>query len=264
MDKLGNITGSIVNQLTNSSDGQAKPSDSSGNALRSKSASESLRRVLDDRMTYSEAMGAVAGIVSCYPNSGRDVGGGYLGAIANVLTGYPRQVVVACADPKRGIARTAKFLPNVAELVAWCENETRPLRDQVHREQLIEQLAREREEEAKTQAPQTHREKHVAAMKEKYGDWNNGWKKPSEIAREAEESRARLRDQIGAAAFDALPDQPKPAPPDVRFRDFPPPQRRDSDRDLKASPELVKALQEKHAFEQAQGKDESPHWSEGS
>lgn len=69
-------------------------------------------------------------------------GDSYLGLIAKVLMEYPRQVAVRCANPIHGVPRETKFLPTVADVVAWCERETEPLRRDVAREQrVIEQIA---------------------------------------------------------------------------------------------------------------------------
>lgn len=96
-------------------------------------------------MLLSEAIDAVRKLIRAYPNGGANAGDGYIGTLAAVLGEYPRQVAMRCADPIRGVSRETKFLPTVADLVAWCERETAPLRQQVSREDRVEQqlLARD-------------------------------------------------------------------------------------------------------------------------
>jgi hypothetical protein len=217
MDKLADITASLIE----------KQLSSAATGLQPKHADGSLRQVLAERMTFSEAIEAVKRILACYSNGGGRSSDGYIGLMAQTLGSYPRQIALRCAEPLFGVVREhPDFMPNVGQVIAWCEKETAPLRNQIAREDRVAQIARERAEDAKL-----WREPHLTIdeLKAKYGDWTG-----------QEEKEARL---------DGL---------------YPPPEKRDSDRDLKASPELVKAMQEKHAFEQAQGKDESPHWSEGS
>jgi hypothetical protein len=89
-----------------------------------------------------EGIEAAGRIVDAYPNGGRDAGKGYLGALAATLVSYPRQTATACADRVHGITRTCKFLPTVADVVAWCERKTEPLWEMAERERRIaEQLA---------------------------------------------------------------------------------------------------------------------------
>jgi len=85
--------------------------------------SASVRKALEDRMTFSEVLEAASGIIASYPSGKPANERGYLGAISSVLAEYPRQVVARCSSPLQGIVRECKFLPSVAELVAWCERE---------------------------------------------------------------------------------------------------------------------------------------------
>ena len=85
-------------------------------------------------------------LIRGYPNGGANAGDGYIGALAAVLGQYPRQVALKCADPLRGVSRETKFLPTVADLVAWCEKETEPLRRDVDRENRIAEQFRLTEE----------------------------------------------------------------------------------------------------------------------
>jgi hypothetical protein len=106
-------------------------------------------------MIPSEAIEAVTRIIKRYPSSMMaNVGDGYIGAIAETLASYPKQVALACAD-RRGITSGCKFPPSDAEIIAWCEKHIEPLRLQVERERRItEQLAeRKRFEDLAMQSP---------------------------------------------------------------------------------------------------------------
>ena len=90
-----------------------------------------------DRMLLSEAIDAVRKLISYWPNGGNGAGDGYIGALAAVLCDYPRQVVLRCIDPRRGVSKETKFLPTVSDLIGWLEWETEPLRRDVAREERI-------------------------------------------------------------------------------------------------------------------------------
>ena len=113
-----------------------------------------MKRVLSDRMTSSESLEAATQILNFYSVGKKDVGASYLGAIAQVLSSYPRQDSDRrCATP-HGIAATRPdFPPSVGHVIAWCDGGRRarvfaPLYAQEAREQHIEQQFREREEAA--------------------------------------------------------------------------------------------------------------------
>lgn len=107
-------------------------------------ASSKIQRVLTERMSLSEAIEAAGAIVDCYPNGGTSASRGYIGALAATLASYPRQVALRCADHHMGIVRECKFLPTVADIVAWCERETAPLWNSADREKRIERQIAER------------------------------------------------------------------------------------------------------------------------
>lgn len=71
-------------------------------------------------MTLSEAIEAVGEMLSGYANREK-LPHSYVGTIAALLCSFPRSVAVQCADPLRGLVRTCKFIPTVADVVAWCE-----------------------------------------------------------------------------------------------------------------------------------------------
>ena len=113
----------------------------------------------------SEAIEIVGKIVSSY-NGGKNADAGYIGALAHMLASYPKTVAVRCADPVNGIVRTCKFLPQPADIVAWCERETEPLRrDNEYGFRVEKQLA----ERAELEASRAHRPTY-AELKAKYGD----------------------------------------------------------------------------------------------
>lgn len=86
-----------------------------------------MNSILSARLTFSEAAYLAAKLIALYPNGGSNAGKAYPGALAEVLCAYPKSVAERAADPLQGIARTCKFLPTVADLVAWLEAETAPL-----------------------------------------------------------------------------------------------------------------------------------------
>jgi hypothetical protein len=129
-----------------STDGREKALATSQGAWPTQRENTSVRRILDDRMTISEAISAVQKIIDGYPNGGAGAGQGYIGASADILSSYPRQTALACANSRTGIARTCKFLPTVADIVAWCEKATEPLWCAAEREARIAAQLAEREQ----------------------------------------------------------------------------------------------------------------------
>jgi hypothetical protein len=157
-----------------------------------------IRRTLNDHMGTSEGIEAAARIVDAYPNGGRDAGKSYIGALAAVLVSYPRQTATACADRVNGITRDCKFLPTVADIVAWCERKTDPLRHAAEREERITAQLEQREEIKRNGRP-TYDE-----MKTKYGDGKGGWginlanDKPRWSPPSADELRQMVGDDVWA------------------------------------------------------------------
>lgn len=95
-------------------------------------------------MTLSEALEAIGAMVDGSPYRSQ-AGDSYLGTMAKLIMDYPRQVAMRCADPLRGVARDTKFLPTVADVVAWCERATEPLRRDVDREHRVDKQIKARE-----------------------------------------------------------------------------------------------------------------------
>lgn len=140
-----------------------------------KPATSNVQRALNDRMTLSEAIEAATVIIGCYPNGGANAGKSYIGAIAATLASYPRSVARRCADRVSGVARGCKFLPTVADVVAWCERETAPLRNEVDREFRIARQLEEREHFERVQHEERLRRLNYDELKAKYGDGKGGW-----------------------------------------------------------------------------------------
>lgn len=104
----------------------------------------------------SEALTAAGGLLDASPYRSQ-AGDSYIGVLAKLLMEYPRSVALKCADPLRGVSRETKFLPTVADIVAWCENETEPLRGHVEYERRVEAQLRAREEWRNQRPNEDHR-----------------------------------------------------------------------------------------------------------
>lgn len=184
-------------------DGQGKALATSGAEWPNTRESSSLQRALSDHMTMPEGIEAAVRIVDAYPNGGRDAGKGYLGALAAVVVSYPRQTATACADRVNGITRDCKFLPTVADLVAWCERKTEPLARAVEREGRVAAQLRERETNA---AHDATRRLTYDELKAKYGDGQGGWGLGAERRNAWKPpSVDELRAAVGDEAWDNLP-----------------------------------------------------------
>lgn len=97
-------------------------------------------------MMLSEAIEAVSAMIRGYPNGGANAGKSYIGTMAALLCDYPRSIAILCADPLHGVARETRFLPTVADVVAWCEPRRADMYSTVEKETKIEQQLRERRE----------------------------------------------------------------------------------------------------------------------
>ena len=80
-----------------------------------------------------------------YGNTGA-AGTSYIGAIAQLLTQYPRSVALACADPKKGVAASTRFLPTPGDIVPWCEGACESLYENAAREDRVTEQLRARDE----------------------------------------------------------------------------------------------------------------------
>jgi hypothetical protein len=96
----------------------------------------------------SDAVDVIGRLVDAFPNGRAQAGRSYIGALASLLVTYPKTIALQCADPIRGVARDTRFLPTVADLVAFCERELAALRDIVEREDRAQELAKRQREAA--------------------------------------------------------------------------------------------------------------------
>lgn len=215
MDKLPDITGSIT--PTNSSDVPARQAANSRSVSRPRPDAASLRQALAERMTSSEALEAVSGILACYEYGVRD--NSYIGALASALMYFPRQVALQCADPLCGIARAhPERAPNVGHVIAWCERAQAPLFMQLY------EAKREPERVDRSERPTLEQIQH---------------KLPDFMKQEKERKVARFR------------------------ASFPDPESHEKDRNLRASPHLIRAMKEREELEAARRRlDDPPHWSQ--
>jgi hypothetical protein len=145
-----------------------------------------VKRAWAERLTLSEGIDAVNRIVACYPNGGRDSGDGYIGAISAVLCGYPKMIALRCADLRVGIARSSKFLPAMAEIVAWCEREMDPIRWSLAWDERVE---KGREVQQPQESPE-QRARVIEKMDQFLEDIKSSLR-PSPAARAAHEARSR-------------------------------------------------------------------------
>lgn len=123
-----------IKKLTSQSSHSISPTNS-GNAP--------LRQALADRLGEIEAIEAIGKLLKAFPNGSPPDPKGYIGALAAILREYPRQVALRCADPIKGVSRETKFMPTVADLVAYCERETEAMRKPVDVEDHYAAIARQ-------------------------------------------------------------------------------------------------------------------------
>lgn len=169
----------------------------------------SLRLALAERLLPSEGMDAVQRLLACYPQSVRsEATGGYLGALAAVLCDYPKSIALECCDPRKGVARDTKFLPTVADIVAFCERKRdgwQHVVDMDDREsRILGEMRARREAFEAGDMPET-RAAFIAQRRAELGpNWGirTGKKQPPT----QQEAREALIAKIGQDAFDALPD----------------------------------------------------------
>lgn len=93
-----------------------------------------------------------------YANSG-SAGKSYIGAIAEILAYYPRQIALKCADPIHGCARETKFMPTPSDVIGWCERAAKPLHEEAAREDRIAEQFRAREDWETAHIPDELKEK---------------------------------------------------------------------------------------------------------
>jgi hypothetical protein len=114
------------------------------------SGAGNLRQALNERLTYPEAIEVVGKLLGLFPNGSPANAKGYIGGLSQVLIAYPKSVSLRCSDPLKGVAKDTRFLPTVADLVAWCERETIAMRKPVetvdHFSRLHDEMIARREE----------------------------------------------------------------------------------------------------------------------
>lgn len=173
-------------------------------SLPSRLERSNVTQVLRDRLMVSEAIDVVIRMLRGYVNKDK-ADNAYIGAIAELLMGYPRAVALKCADPFRGVVSTCKFMPTPADIIAWCERACSPLHHEADRERrVLEQLA----------AREEFKEQVVGeSLKEKGRAWLD---RTDPVAKElsgqatrqnlADQARADLIKEFGEETFNAVPD----------------------------------------------------------
>jgi hypothetical protein len=68
----------------------------------------------------------------------------YVAAVAAVLSEYPESVIDFVTDPRTGLPRKSKWLPNPAEVSEACEEHMAPIRHAEARRRQVEQQMDER------------------------------------------------------------------------------------------------------------------------
>lgn len=104
-----------------------------------------MKRALVDRLTLSEAIEIVTHMIRGYANRG-SADKSYIGAIAEILLSYPRNVAVKCGHPIYGVVRATKFMPTPSDVIGWCEQAIEPMHQESDREDRIDKQLRAREE----------------------------------------------------------------------------------------------------------------------
>lgn len=125
-----------------------------------KRESTNVQRALDDRLNISEAIEAVGRMLRGF-NQAKDRS--YVGAMAEYLTRYPRQVALACADPFSGVVAGSKYLPTPSDVISFCERKMRPMLEEAERERRIAQQLRARDEIEFDEREIEHRKKLAGA-----------------------------------------------------------------------------------------------------
>ena len=69
-------------------------------------------------------------LFGCYRKGDANDPDTYVAAITAVLSEYPADVIKRVTDPRLGIARKSKFMPNLCELSEACEAARQALKDE--------------------------------------------------------------------------------------------------------------------------------------
>jgi hypothetical protein len=148
-------------------------SQNSHSTLPTKPENASLRQALADRLALSEAIDAVGKMLSARGSGQPSDPRGYIGAISAALMQYPRQVALQCTDPLKGVLRDMHFLPEISDVIAWCEKATAAMRKPVEEEDRDARFAaerRQRAEEAKAWEEDRKNRPNIDELKAKHGD----------------------------------------------------------------------------------------------
>jgi hypothetical protein len=159
-----------------------------------------VQRAFSERVTLSEAVRLAGNLLGCYPNGDKPAQS-YLGAIAEILQQYPRFI----AEDIRAVARECKFLPTVADVVAWCERRYEAARKPLDRQGQAVAMFKGRAEDEALQVARALRPT-LAQMQEQYGaDWGIKGSTADRIANERKrQAAAKITDEANAAAIAAM------------------------------------------------------------
>lgn len=163
---------------------------------------QSVRAALADRLNLSEAIDIVGQMLRGYPN-GQQVPDSYIGALAEVVAQYPRCIALRAGDLKMGVQRETKFLPTVADIVAWAERETNALRGIVDKDDhyaALEQAVADRAREAERIVEARKTRPTYNDLKSKYGE-NWGLSVMEQQDAMVSAARTALTERANRAAF---------------------------------------------------------------
>lgn len=134
----------------------------------------------------------------------------YLGTIASLLCTYPRSIATRCADPVRGVARTTKFLPTVADVVAWCEPDANHMRRIVDLEENTQRQFEERDKrEAELRAePLQLRMAVVERVRREMAEAGLPFESDRKLFHGETETTVKERFKISDEQWAAIPNQP--------------------------------------------------------
>jgi hypothetical protein len=102
-----------------------------------KSAKLSWAERVQARLTLSEATEQVGRMMTAY-SDGRELPRPYIGALADSLMQWPREVAVAACSPVHGVPKEQKnFRPTTGQIMEWCEREAAFFYRMAEREGLL-------------------------------------------------------------------------------------------------------------------------------
>ena len=101
------------------------------------------RNIIKQRAGSTEAIRAVKAIVASYRVADLAEPAIFIAGAVTAIEDFPSVVIDRLGSFKAGIVRKAKFMPTIAEMVAWCEEDESRLIENAYRMEL-ELQARER------------------------------------------------------------------------------------------------------------------------